>query len=297
MRIYALIGTLLFAGIGAQQLPAQSVPALTVQEVLSRNINGTREQQMRPIPHRIIGNLYYVGSETLSSFLVATPEGHILINSTFERNVPLIRQSVERLGFNFEDIEILLASHGHTDHVEGDAMVKELTDAEVIMMAEDVQGVERITPGGKPHPVDGTLRHLDEVSLGGTTLVAHLTPAHTPGCTTWTMTEEAGGENYNVMILGCGFGTGSLVDEDGRMTDPVDQYIASLRYLRNIPCDVFLAAHGPQYNLMPKYANVGRTPNPFIDPEGCRNELDNWGKLLIARIGQQVEAALGQTPE
>ncbi len=300
MRIYALIGligTLLFAGLGAQQLPAQTVPALTVQEVLSRNINGTREQQMRPIPHRIIGNLYYVGSETLSSFLVATPEGHILINSTFERNVPLIRQSVERLGFNFEDIEILLASHGHTDHVEGDAMVKELTGAEVIMMAEDVPGVERITPGGKPHPVDGTLRHLDEVSLGGTTLVAHLTPAHTPGCTTWTMTMEAGGENYNVMILGCGFGTGSLVDEDGRMTDPVDQYIASLKYLRNIPCDVFLAAHGPQYNLMPKYANVGRTPNPFIDPEGCRNELDNWGKLLIARIGQQVEAALSQTPE
>ena len=252
---------------------------------------------MRPIPHRIIGNLYYVGSETLSSFLIATPEGHILINSNFERNVPLIRQSVERLGFNFEDIEILLASHGHTDHVEGNAMVKELTGAEVMMMAEDVPVVERITPGGKPHPVDGTLRHLDEVSLGGTTLVAHLTPAHTPGCTTWTMTQEAGDQNYDVLILGCGFGTGTLVDGDGNMTDEVDQYIGSLRYVRTLPCDVFLAAHGPQYNLMAKYVNVGRTPNPFIDPAGCETEVDNWSKLLIARIGQQVEAAVGAAPE
>ncbi len=297
MRIAPWIGTLLFAVLAAPPLPAQSVPALTTQEVLSRSINGTREQQMRPIPHRIIGNLYYVGSETLSSFLVTTPEGHILINSTFERNVPLIRQSVERLGFNFEDIDILLASHGHTDHVEGNAMVKELSGAEVMIMAEDVPVVGRIMPGGKPHPVDETLQHLGEVTLGDTTLVAHLTPAHTPGCTTWTMTEEAGGQSYAVMILGCGFGTGALIDGDGKVTDEVDQYIASLRYLRTLPCDVFLAAHGPQYNLMPKYANVGQTPNPFIDPEGCRNELDNWSKLLVARVGQQLTEAVSAAPE
>ena len=297
MRISTLmIGTLLFAGLTGLQLSAQTVPALTTQEVLSRSINGTREQQMRPIPHRIIGNLYYVGSETLSSFLITTPEGHILINSNFERNVPLIRQSVERLGFSFEDIEILLASHGHTDHVEGNAMVKVLTGAEVMIMAEDAAVVGRITPGGKPHPVDGTLRHLDEVSLGGTTLVAHLTPAHTPGCTTWTMTQEEGGQNHDVMILGCGFGTGMLVDRDGKMTDEVDQYIGSLRYLRTLGCEVFLAAHGPQYNLMPKYANVGQTPNPFIDPEGCKTELDNWAKLFIARVEGQLTEAVSAPP-
>src|SRR5262245_38447817 len=89
------------------QLWAQTVPSLTVQEVLSRNINGTQQQQMRPIPHKIIGNMYYVGSETLSSFLVTTPQGHILINSNYERNVPLIKASVEKLGFSFKDIKIL----------------------------------------------------------------------------------------------------------------------------------------------------------------------------------------------
>src|SRR5262245_55535376 len=103
----ALTALLLLAPLFATQLAAQTVPALTVQEVLARNINGTQAQQMRPIPHKIIGNLYYVGSETLSSFLVVTPQGHILINSNFERNVPLIKASVEKLGFSFKDIKIL----------------------------------------------------------------------------------------------------------------------------------------------------------------------------------------------
>src|SRR5262245_10400328 len=181
---------------------------------------------MRPIPHKIIGNLYYVGSETLSSFLVVTPQGHILINSNFERNVPLIKASVEKLGFSFKDIKILTTSHGHIDHVEGDAMVKEMTGAQVVMMAEDVPVVQKITPGGKLHPVDRIIHDREEIALGGTTLVAHLTPAHTPGCNTWTTTIPEGGKTYNVVMLGCGLGTGQLVDQNGKITKEVDQYIS-----------------------------------------------------------------------
>src|SRR5262249_51756898 len=161
----------------------------------------------------------------------------------------------EKLGFSFKDIKILTTSHGHIDHVEGDAMVKELTGAQVVMMAEDVPVVQKITPGGKPHPLDRIIHDREEVALGGTTLVAHLTPAHTPGCNTWTMAIPEGGKTYNVVILGCGLGTGQLVDQNGKMTKEVDQYISSFRLLRTLPCDVFLAAHGPQYNLMAKYAN------------------------------------------
>jgi metallo-beta-lactamase class B len=233
-----------------------------------------------------------VGSETLSSFLVTTPQGHILINSNFERSVPLIQSSVEKLGFNFKDIKILLTSHGHIDHVEGDAMVKQLTGAQVMVMAEDVAVEQKITPGGKPHPIDRVFHDLDEVALGGTTLVAHLTPAHTPGCTTWTMRIPEGQQTYNVVIQGCGLGTGRLVDENGKLTKEVDQYIASFKYLRTLPCDIFLAAHGPQYNLMAKYANVGSGKNPFIDPQGYQTELDNWEKFFVAQLADQVRNAM-----
>jgi metallo-beta-lactamase class B len=291
MRIRTWFVSLLFVGFAVPQVIAQTVPALTVQEVLSRNINGSEQQQFRAIPHKIVGNLYYVGSETLSSFLVTTPQGHILINSNFERSVPLIQSSVEKLGFNFKDIKILLTSHGHADHVEGDAMVKQLTGAQVVMMAEDVPVVQKITQGGKPHPVDRVIHHREEVALGGTTLIAHLTPAHTPGCTTWTMTIPEGQQNYNVVIQGCGLGTGPLVDANGKITKEVDQYIASFRYLRGLPCDIFLAAHGPQYNLAAKFANVGQGKNPFIDPEGYRTDLDNWEKFFVAQLAQQVRNA------
>jgi metallo-beta-lactamase class B len=272
-------------------LLSQTVPALTTQEVLGRNINGSQDQQRRSIPHRIAGNLYYVGTETLASFLVTTAEGHILINTNFESSVPLIQDSVERLGFSFQDVRIVLASHGHRDHVEGNALVKAITNAQVMIMAEDVPVVEQITPGDKPHPVDRALNHLDEVTLGDTTLIAHLTPAHTPGCTTWTLQVTEGGRSYDVVIQGCGLGTGRLVDAEGAMTDEVDQYIASFRYLRSLPCDIFLAAHGPQYNLMAKYQNIGSGENPFVDPMGYLTELDNWEKFFIAQLSNQVRSA------
>ena len=152
-----------------------------------------------PYPaHCVIGNVYYVGSKDLASYLITTPEGHILINSGFERTVPLIRKSVESLGFKMTDIKILLASHAHSDHVAGHALLQELTGAKVYAMRGDD---EVIGSGGqgqyfytfnrwKPCKVDRVLKDGDEVKLGGVTLVARLTPGHTRGCTTWTWRRE-----------------------------------------------------------------------------------------------------------
>jgi metallo-beta-lactamase class B len=106
---------------------------------------------------------------------------------------------------------------------------------------------------------------------------------------------QEAGQGYNVVIQGCGLGTGRLVDDNGNITKEASDYIKSFRYLRTLPCDVFLAAHGPQYNLMAKYANAGKTPNPFIDPQGYRTELDNWEKFFIAQLGEQVKAAVNKT--
>src|SRR6478735_1888261 len=174
----------------------------TPQSILARNMGTPEDQTAQFPPHKIIGNLYYVGTRTLSSFLIVTPQGNILINSTYERNVPTIEKSVEQLGFKFSDIKILLGTHAHGDHMEGDALVKQLTGAQVMAMAEDVPALENMKPGGKPHPIDRVLKDGDTVALGGTTLVAHLTPGHTRGCTTWTLKVQDGGRTYDVVIIG-----------------------------------------------------------------------------------------------
>src|SRR3569832_455345 len=151
---------------------------------------------------KIIGNVYYVGTDDLGSFLINTTEGNILINSAIADTDPLIRYSVEKLGFIFSDSKILLGSHALGDHMDGDARVKELTGAKVIVMEQDVPAISRMTPGNKPHPIDRVLHDGDEVKLGGTTLVAHLTPGHTKGCTTWTLKTTENGKTYTVVILG-----------------------------------------------------------------------------------------------
>src|SRR5947207_3278759 len=133
----------------------------------------------KPFPaHKVIGNIYFVGSEQLGSFLITTPEGHILINSDYEETVPVIRAAVEKLGFKFTDIKILLGSHAHPDHMTGDAMVKQLTGATVMAMEQDVPALNNMRPGGKAHHIYRVLHDSDTVTLGGTTLTAHLTPGH-----------------------------------------------------------------------------------------------------------------------
>src|SRR5262245_50867500 len=111
--------------------------------------------------HKIVGNIYFVGSDTHSSFLITTPEGHILVNTMYERTVPWIKKSVEGLGFHFEDIKIILGSHAHVDHMEGDALAKQMTAAPVMVMDRDIPLLQTLRPGGKPHPIDRVLHDGD----------------------------------------------------------------------------------------------------------------------------------------
>src|SRR6186997_2460822 len=164
-----------------------------------------------PFPaHKVIGNVYYVGSKDLATYLITTDDGHILINSGFERTVPLIQKSVESLGFKMTDVKVLLASHAHSDHVAGHAALQKATGAKVFVMRGDD---EVIASGGKgqymyatdrwePCKVDRVLKDRDEVKLGGVTLVARSTPGHTRGCTTWTWQVEEGGKKYAVVVIG-----------------------------------------------------------------------------------------------
>src|SRR5262245_54717065 len=110
------------AGFAAAALMAQAPKQWTLQELFNRNIGSKQQQDTAFPPHKVIGNVYYVGTQSLGTFLVTTPAGHILINTSYERTVPVIKESVEKLGFKFSDIKIILGSHAHGDHMEGDAL-------------------------------------------------------------------------------------------------------------------------------------------------------------------------------
>ena len=244
-------------------------------------------------PYNVIGNVYYVGTKGLASFLITTPDGNILINSDFERNVPAIRASVEKLGFHFRDTKILLGSHAHGDHMEGDAMVKELTGARVMAMAEDVPALERIRPGNKAHPIDKVLHDGDSVTLGSTMLVAHLTPGHTPGCTTWTMKVQDSGKTYDVVIVGSvNVNPGYILVSNKRYPQIADDYVRTFKILQSLPVDVFLGAHGNYYGMEAKYARMKASgPNPFIDPAGYHAYLSERQRAFEAEWEKQKATA------
>jgi metallo-beta-lactamase class B len=258
----------------APLLIAQEAPHVyTIQELFTRNVGTTEQQNKQFPPHKIIGNVYYVGTESLSSFLITTPQGHILINSIYERNVPTIQDSVQKLGFKFEDIKILLGSHAHGDHQEGDGLVAKLTGARVMAMAEDIPPLQAMrSPGGIPRPMYEVLHDGSEVKLGNVTLTAHHTPGHTPGCTTWTMKVQDGGKSYDVLIIGSvGVNPGTNLVGNPQL---VSQYQQSLKFLHSAHVDVPLGSHPAMYNLSEKYLKLKPgAPNPFIDPKGFQNEV------------------------
>jgi metallo-beta-lactamase class B len=213
---------------------------------------------------------------------VVTPQGNILIDSTYERNVPTIEKSVKQLGFQFSDVKILLGSHAHGDHQEGDALVKQMTGAHVMAMAEDVPGLQAIKPGGKEHPIDKVLHDGEAVTLGGTTLVAHLTPGHTRGCTTWTTQAQENGKTYDV-VINC-----SLRSPAKLTPAIVDEFNRSFKLVRSLPCDVPLGDHPAQYRMQEKYAQFQKGgANSFIDAAGCQVEADIEEAMFHAILKEQ----------
>jgi metallo-beta-lactamase class B len=288
--LVAIVGQLVASSVGIAQQPAGKV--WTQEEMLRRNV-GTREDQMTPFtPHKVIGNIHYVGTRSLASFLVTTPEGHILINTNYEAGVPGLKDSVEKLGFKFADIKIVLGSHAHGDHMEGDALVKEMTGAQVMAMAEDVPALERMRPGGKPHPIDRTLRDGDRVTLGGTTLVARLTPGHTRGCTTWTTSVQEDGRERSVVIIGSmGSNPGFQFVNNKENPGIADEYRQGFRVLRSLKPDVPLGSHPAMYDMVAKFGRIGKGPNPFIDPAGYTAELDLVERLFLQVLAEQQKAA------
>lgn len=251
-------------------------------------------------PFKIAGNLYYVGSKGLASYLVTTPQGNILINSSLVASVPLIRASVEKLGFRFGDTKILLISHAHWDHDAGSAEVKKLTGAQYMVMDADVPVVES---GGKAdfhygnspedqYPatkVDRVLHDGDEVKLGGATLVAHKTPGHTKGCTTWTLRVADGGKTYDVVIVGSpNVNAGFKLVNNAQYPQIAQDYETMFRVLKSLPCDIFLGAHGDYFGMLAKYPGLASGgANPFVDPSGYKAYVAEREQAFRAELAKQ----------
>jgi len=255
-------------------------------------------------PFRIAGNLYYVGSEDLASYLIATPRGLILINSSLEVSVPLIQKSVESLGFRFSDIKILLISHAHNDHCSGSADIVRLTGAKYYVMAGDVPVVES---GGKadfqygadlfmrypPVHVDRVLHDGDTVSLGGKVLTAHLTPGHTKGTTTWTMDESEGGRVLHVVIVGgLNVYEGYKLVNNSAYPGIAADFERSFKASKDLPCDIFLGAHGSYFGLTEKYARwKAGDSNAFIDPAGYKAYIADRERAFETELQRQSAAS------
>ncbi len=249
-----------------------------------------------PFPaHHVIDNVYFVGTGQLGTFLITTSEGHILINSDFESTVPSIRASVEALGFDFEDIEIILGSHAHGDHMEADALVKELTGAEVMVMRQDIERLRTLRPGGKEHPIDRILDDGDEVTLGDTTLEAHRTAGHTQGCTSWALEVEEQGETYLALIVGSfGVNPGYILVDNPDYPEIADDYRATFAKARSLPVDVFLGSHGFWYDMARKLERAMSRgeddPNPFIDRAGYLAHIDMQEQRFQEMLREQQAA-------
>jgi metallo-beta-lactamase class B len=252
-------------------------------------------------PFRIADNLYYVGSNDLASYLITTPEGNILINSSLSSSVPLIRKNIEALGFRFADTKILLISHAHDDHDAGSAAIKRLTGAKYEVMTEDVPVVESggradFFYGNPKHDsyertkVDRILHDGDSVRLGNMTLVAHLTPGHTKGCTTWTMKVTDRGKTYNVVIVGSpNVNAGFRLVGNTKYPQIAEDYARTFRVLHSLPCDIFLGAHGAYYGMKEKYVRMkAGAPNPFIDPQGYKAYVSEREQAYRKELAKQT---------
>jgi len=247
-------------------------------------------------PFRIMDNLYYVGTKELASFLFVTPQGDILMNTGYESSVPVIKASVEKLGFKFTDIKILIAGHAHPDHVGGDNLVKELTGAQVVVGRLDAEKTKTFHPPGQEHPIDRLVDEGDTVSLGGTTLTAHLMPGHTRGCLAWSTMLKENGKNYYTFVE-CSL-NGQFLQVLDNYPGMIDDFRATYKKARTFPVEVFLSSHASFFNMAEKYQKLQKRgpgdPNPFVDPEGYRAHVDQYEESFEAALAKREAQGAGK---
>lgn len=253
----------------------------------------------KPIePFKLIGNVYYVGVSEITSFLITTPKGHILIDGGFAETAPIIKANIAKLGFKLEDVKILLNTQAHYDHAAGLADLKRWTKAKMLISAEDKILLEN---GGKgdfafgddysyePVKADKILKDGEKIKLGGVSLKTILTPGHTKGCTSFWLEVKENGRKYSVIFVGSTTAPGYKLNGNEKYPNIVTDYEKTFSVLRKLKPDVFVASHGNFFNLPEKAEKLRqvKSPNPFIDSQVYLNFLDDTEKAFREKLRQK----------
>lgn len=269
----------------------------------AQKTDGDRKMNQPVEPFKIIGNVYYVGASDVTSYLITTPQGHILIDAGFEETVPQIKANVAKLGFKMEDIKILLINHAHYDHCGGAAEIKKLTKARLYASPPDAKvledgGASDFRFGGDkdfsfaPVKVDEILKDGQEIKLGDTTLKTYFTFGHTKGATSWTMNAKENGKNYKVVFTSSVTTLDYSFVNNEKYPNIAEDFAKTYATLASIKPDVFLSSHGVFFNLTDKIERLraGARANPFIDPKGYENFVTRMTKAFEDKLKAEKES-------
>lgn len=258
------------------------------------------EWTMPQTPFRIVGNTYYVGTKDLAVYLITSPKGDVLIDGALVQTVPQIEKNIAALGFKLSDIKLILNTHAHYDHAAGIAQLKKDTGARFDASAADKPILETgsISFGPTkdvhypPVKVDHVVKDSETVSAGDVHLTAHLTPGHTPGCTSWTWNETEGGKTYRVIDICSVSVAGNPLVNNKAYPGIVKDYRTSIARLKAMHADVFLAPHAQFYDPQAKEAaRKAGGPNPFIDPAALQTFMAKAEAAFDAELARQEAAA------
>src|SRR3954454_1330493 len=227
-------------------------------------------------PFKMIGNVYYVGTDGLASYLITSPQGHILVDTVMPEATSQIKANIEKLGFKISDIKYLLNTHAHIDHTGGLAEMKQASGAQMVAGEADKPLLEGgYYPGAReetalnfpPVKVDRTVREGDKVTVGDLTLTARETPGHSPGCTSWEFSVKDGDTSRSVLIFCSGTVALNRLVGDPTYSGIVTDYKKTFARAKDMKVDVLLAPHPEMYRMQDKRAMLSDgAPNPFVNP-------------------------------
>jgi metallo-beta-lactamase class B len=247
-------------------------------------------------PFRIVGNIFYVGSKGLAAYLIPTPDGAILIDGTVEDNVAMIERNIDTLKYRMRDVKILLNSHAHFDHAEGLAHLKRDSGAQMVAIAQERAGLESGIPPSEmsygvikfaPVKVDRVIKDGDTVRVGRTVLKAVLTPGHTPGCTSWSMTVTDRGRPLNVLFLCSLTVAGSKLIGNTGYPHIVADFRKTFARLDKMHADVVLPFHPELTDIWGRAARAQTgDANAFVDPGELRT--------IVAKARSDFEGELAK---
>ena len=254
----------------------------------------TKGEYVKPFPPlRIVGNLYYVGTYDLGCYLIVTPEGNILINTGINDSTRPIRENIEKLGFKFQDIKLLLATHGHWDHVGAMAEIKRMTGAKMWMeehdapMLESGGSLDYRFPEGRgaiyePVKVDRRLKDGDKFTFGGIEFTVMHHPGHTLGATSFSFTVQDGGKPYNVLLVNmASINPGVKVAGMPGFPGIKEAYLSTLAKQKQLKPQIWVSSHAAQFNMHKKYQpGDAYDPNRFVDPDGYAAKIQMYEKLV-----------------